>query len=47
MGYLGLFRFEMRAGFTTEEEMPFWIRNALQSGFGARLREMVCVRLST
>ncbi len=39
---LDLHRFEARVRFTTEAELPLWSGNSLRSGFGLRLREMVC-----
>lgn len=36
-------RFEARIRFTSDASLPIWAGNALRSGFGARLREMVCI----
>jgi Uncharacterized conserved protein (DUF2276). len=40
---LVLSRFEARIRFTSDAKMPRWAGNALRSGFGARLRDLVCV----
>lgn len=42
-GDLQVHRFESRIRFVTDANLPFWSGNALRSGFGARLRELVCV----
>lgn len=42
---LELARYEARIVFKTEASLPLWSGNILRSGFGARLREMVCARL--
>ena len=43
VGDLVLSRFEARIRFTSDATMPRWAGNALRSGFGARLRDLVCV----
>jgi len=43
VGDLVLSRFEARIRFTSDAKMPLWAGNALRSGFGARLRDLVCV----
>jgi len=42
-GDLRLCRFEARIKFTTPAKLPLWSGNALRSGFGARLRDLVCL----
>jgi len=45
-GDLNFARFEARIRFTSDASLPLWAGNALRSGFGARLKEMVCINQS-
>lgn len=42
-GDLEFGRFEARIRFTSPARLPFWSGNALRSGFGARLKGLVCI----
>jgi len=42
-GDLEFSRFEATAKFTSPAYLPLWSGNALRSGFGARLRDLVCL----
>ncbi|NMB86022.1 MAG: hypothetical protein A4E44_00711 [Methanosaeta sp. PtaB.Bin018] len=42
-GDLGFGKFEARIRFTSPAHLPFWSGNALRSGFGARLKGLVCL----
>ena len=42
-GDLEFSRFEARIRFTSPAHLPFWSGNALRSGFGARLKALVCL----
>src|SRR5690606_37990449 len=44
MGGLMLSRFEARVRFVTDADLPLWAGNSLRSGFGLRMKEMVCVK---
>jgi hypothetical protein len=42
-GDLGFSKFEARIWFTSPAHLAFWSGNALRSGFGARLKGLVCL----
>jgi hypothetical protein len=42
-GDLEFGRFEAKIRFTSPAHLPFWSGNALRSGFGARLKDLVCL----
>lgn len=42
-GNLTFYRFEARVRFTSDAQLPLWAGNALRSGFGVRMEEIVCV----
>ncbi len=42
-GDLEFSKFEARVRFTSPAHLPFWSGNALRSGFGARLKGLVCL----